>query len=247
WGGNYYALPPSRCWFLWDKKQNDQWTTAQAEMAWTNVDRPIRTFRMSQVEAHTEMGHKKHPTQKPVSLMKCCIRMVNADVTTILDPFMGSGQRFEQRKTSASAPLALKSPNGTARSRFAASPNPSCRWRSRNGRPETARQGRPVHCKAGRATEGHPPRGGTGPGGLARPVRRPVPPCPHRRSGSCRQQPRRYRDLAGAMDRGSRKSRPEARQAPGETVRPEAGRQPPPLRRDPEGRRDRGRHDQPRP
>jgi len=98
WGGNYYALPPSRCWFLWDKKQNDQWTTAQAEMAWTNVDRPIRTFRMSQVEAHTEMGHKKHPTQKPVSLMKWCIRMVNADVTTILDPFMGSGTTLRAAK-----------------------------------------------------------------------------------------------------------------------------------------------------
>ena len=91
WGGNYYALPPTRCWFLWDKKQNDKWTTAQAEMAWTNLDRPVRTFRMSQVEAHTEMGHKVHPTQKPLSLMKWCIRMVPGDVHTILDTFAGSG------------------------------------------------------------------------------------------------------------------------------------------------------------
>ena len=46
WGGNYYRLPPSRCWLLWDKKQPDTWTTGQAEMAWTNLDRPVRTFRM---------------------------------------------------------------------------------------------------------------------------------------------------------------------------------------------------------
>jgi len=91
WGGNYYPLPPARCWLLWDKKQNDRWTTAQAEMAWTNLDRPVRTFRLSQIEAHTEMGHKDHPTQKPVTLMRWCIRMARVESGTILDPFMGSG------------------------------------------------------------------------------------------------------------------------------------------------------------
>ena len=98
WGGNYYPLPPSRCWFLWDKKQNDQWTTAQAEMAWTNVDRPVRIFRMSQVVAHTEMGHKAHPTQKPISLMRWCIAMVPGEPQTILDPFMGSGTTLRAAK-----------------------------------------------------------------------------------------------------------------------------------------------------
>lgn len=98
WGGNYYALPPSRCWFLWDKKQNDQWTTAQAEMAWTNLDRPVRTFRLSQVEAHTEMGHKVHPTQKPLSLIKWCIRMTKAEIRSVVDPFMGSGTTLRAAK-----------------------------------------------------------------------------------------------------------------------------------------------------
>lgn len=92
WGGNYYPLPPSRCWFLWDKCQPDTWTTAQAEMAWTNIDRPVRTFRMCQAVAHTEMGEKYHPTQKPLSLMRWCIRMMRLpNSCTILDPFAGSG------------------------------------------------------------------------------------------------------------------------------------------------------------
>ena len=97
WGGNYYPLPPSRCWFLWDKKQNDQWTTAQAEMAWTNVDRPVRMFRMSQAEFAT-YDCKEHPTQKPIHLMRWCITMVPGDPKTILDPFMGSGTTLRAAK-----------------------------------------------------------------------------------------------------------------------------------------------------
>ena len=88
WGGNYFSLPPSRCWLIWDKKQNDEWTTAQAEMAWTNLDRPVRVFRMAQCEAHGSMT-KKHPTQKPEPLMAWCLKWIDAE--TILDPFMGSG------------------------------------------------------------------------------------------------------------------------------------------------------------
>ena len=88
WGGNYYAMPPSRCWLIWDKKQNDQWTTGQAEMAWSNLDRPVRVFRFAQCEQANE-GEKFHPTQKPLALMKWCIKWVSGQL--ILDPFMGSG------------------------------------------------------------------------------------------------------------------------------------------------------------
>ena len=88
WGGNYYALPPSRCWLVWDKKQNDQWTTGQAELAWTSIDRPVRVFRLAQCEQANE-GAKDHPTQKPLSLMVWCLKWI--DARTIVDPFMGSG------------------------------------------------------------------------------------------------------------------------------------------------------------
>ncbi len=97
WGGNYYPLPPTRCWFLWDKKQNDRWTTGQAEMAWTNVDRPVRMFRMSQVEAHGSMD-KAHPTQKPIELMSWCFEMVRDPVRSVIDPFAGSGTTLRAAK-----------------------------------------------------------------------------------------------------------------------------------------------------
>jgi site-specific DNA-methyltransferase (adenine-specific)/modification methylase len=88
WGGNYYPLPPSRCWLVWDKKQNDQWTTGQAELAWTNIDKPVRVFRFAQCEQANE-GRKDHPTQKPLALMMWCLKWVGEG--TILDPYMGSG------------------------------------------------------------------------------------------------------------------------------------------------------------
>lgn len=89
WGGNYYSLPPTRSWFIWDKKQPDTWTTGQAELAWTNIDRPVRVYRLCQAEAHTEMHGKLHPTQKPVSLMKWCLKWIKGK--SVFDPFMGSG------------------------------------------------------------------------------------------------------------------------------------------------------------
>jgi DNA modification methylase len=34
---------------------------------------------------------KEHPTQKPLALMKWCVELLPKNVSTILDPFMGSG------------------------------------------------------------------------------------------------------------------------------------------------------------
>ena len=90
WGGNYYSLPPSRCWLAWDKCQPDAWySTAHFELAWTNMDRNARRWRMSQVEAYSGMD-KAHPSQKPLGLMLWTLNLI-ADAQTILDPFMGSG------------------------------------------------------------------------------------------------------------------------------------------------------------
>lgn len=88
WGGNYFAMPPSRGWLVWDKKQRGTWTTGHTELAWTNMDQPVRAYSLSQVEAHTDM-HKQHPTQKPLEIMVWCLGFVSA--AAILDPFMGSG------------------------------------------------------------------------------------------------------------------------------------------------------------
>jgi len=86
WGGNYYILPPSRCWLLWDKMQEH--TSGHAEMAWTNLNKPVRTFRYARVQLASE--GKVHPTQKPEPLMRWCINHLPPGCETILDPFLGS-------------------------------------------------------------------------------------------------------------------------------------------------------------
>ena len=89
WGGNYFALPPSRGWLVWDKKQRGTWTTGHTELAWTSIDQPVRAYSLSQVEAHADMD-KQHPAQKPLEIMEWCLGFL-PDARTILDPFMGSG------------------------------------------------------------------------------------------------------------------------------------------------------------
>ena len=86
WGGNYFSLPPSQCFLMWDKLQPHDFSLAMAEMAWTNIKKPAKIYRMS-VTSYP----KEHPTQKPEPLMKWCIGHVPDEPQTILDPFMGSG------------------------------------------------------------------------------------------------------------------------------------------------------------
>jgi site-specific DNA-methyltransferase (adenine-specific) len=84
WGGNYFPLPPSRCWFVWDK-QNAVPTMGQCELAWTNADRPIQ--RISSPVGRVNFGH---PTEKPIEVMQWTLKQ-SRTTGTILDPYMGSG------------------------------------------------------------------------------------------------------------------------------------------------------------
>lgn len=94
WGGNYFQLPPSSCWLVWNKQQR-HFTFADAELAWTNFDKAVRVFDYSRGELASE--GKQHPTQKPEALMCWCIRQAG-DPRTILDPFMGSGSTLMAAK-----------------------------------------------------------------------------------------------------------------------------------------------------
>ena len=92
-GGNYYKLPPTPCWLIWDKL-NGASCFADAEIAWTNLSGAVRLLRfrwngMLQ-ENMAAKEHRVHPTQKPVPLMRWCIEKLGPS-GVILDPFMGSG------------------------------------------------------------------------------------------------------------------------------------------------------------
>ena len=94
WGGNYYGLPASSCWLVWDK-ENGTNDFADCELAWTNMPRAVRKFRwrwngMLQEHAGDKKDTRVHPTQKPLALMKWCCSLL-PEAKSVLDPFMGSG------------------------------------------------------------------------------------------------------------------------------------------------------------
>jgi len=97
WGGNYFALPPAPGWLVWDKDNGDN-GYADCELAWTNLRQAVRKIRfrwngMLQEYGGKDKEHRWHPTQKPLPVMAWCIRQAlkHNNVSTILDPFMGSG------------------------------------------------------------------------------------------------------------------------------------------------------------
>lgn len=91
WGGNYYSMPPSRCWLSWLKTSRIR-TMADFELAWTNLDWPAKAFD----EDRNPDGKRYHPTQKPLSLFRWCLDLAKAE--TVIDPFMGSGTTLRAAK-----------------------------------------------------------------------------------------------------------------------------------------------------
>lgn len=85
WGGNYFGLPPSQMFMVWDKMQPENFSLAMCEQAWCSFQKPAKMFRLSVTKYQ-----KDHPTQKPTELMEWCINHAPSGVS-VLDPFMGSG------------------------------------------------------------------------------------------------------------------------------------------------------------
>ena len=84
WGGNYFNLPPTRGFIIWDKKQFLP-TFSRCEYAWTSYYKPAKMFEWD--NASTD---KIHPTQKPVELYKWILRDYAKAGDLILDTHVGS-------------------------------------------------------------------------------------------------------------------------------------------------------------
>lgn len=84
WGGNYFGLPPSRGFAVWDKKQYMP-TFSRCEYAWISMSVPSRIFEFD--NASTD---KIHPTQKPVALYRWLLKNYAKPGQRILDTHGGS-------------------------------------------------------------------------------------------------------------------------------------------------------------
>ena len=84
WGGNYFDLPPTRCFICWDKCQ--PWENfSQVEYAWTSFDYPAKLFRFD-----NRATKKIHPTEKPVKLYGYLLYHFAKEGNKILDTHGGS-------------------------------------------------------------------------------------------------------------------------------------------------------------
>lgn len=90
-GGNYFEVPPSSCWLVWDKKNGTN-DFADCELAWTNLPKAVRRVEWlwnGMIRKGSDV--REHPTQKPLGVMAWALDQLPKDVRQICDPFMGSG------------------------------------------------------------------------------------------------------------------------------------------------------------
>lgn len=87
WGGNYFDLPPTQGFFIWNKKQPHDFSLAMVEYAWSSIQKPAKMWDLSVLKE----GNKIHPTQKPVQLYEWLLINNAKEGDKILDTHLGSG------------------------------------------------------------------------------------------------------------------------------------------------------------
>lgn len=92
WGGNFFPLGPAPCMLVWNKLNGDN-NFADCELAWTNLEKAVRKIDWLWNGFAREGNEERtiHPTQKPVGVMSWCLGHLPKPVTSVIDPYMGSG------------------------------------------------------------------------------------------------------------------------------------------------------------
>lgn len=89
WGGNYFELPPTRCFLVWRKLTiSENFSMAMCEYAWTSFTGNAKLFECAPQGTANET--RFHPTQKPVKLYNWALGMFAEKGMKILDTHAGS-------------------------------------------------------------------------------------------------------------------------------------------------------------
>jgi site-specific DNA-methyltransferase (adenine-specific) len=87
WGGNYFNLPPSRHFLIWEKSSiSENFSMAMVEFAWSSINDNAKLFKH-----RPQRDNGIHPTQKPVALYKWILDKYAKQGDKILDTHLGSG------------------------------------------------------------------------------------------------------------------------------------------------------------
>lgn len=88
WGGNYFELPTTRCFVIWDKCQPEGLDQAMCEFAWCSFNNSAKIYKTSVQQMQVT---RIHPTQKPVKLYRWLLKNYTKENDLILDTHLGSG------------------------------------------------------------------------------------------------------------------------------------------------------------
>lgn len=89
WGGNYFPLPPTRCFLIWRKLTiSESFSMAMCEYAWTSFQGNAKWFECAPQGTANEQ--RFHPTQKPVKLYQWILSNYAKPGMKILDTHVGS-------------------------------------------------------------------------------------------------------------------------------------------------------------
>jgi len=88
WGGNYFELPTTRCFIVWDKCQPEGLDQAMCEMAWTSFNKSAKIYKTSIQQIQFT---RIHPTEKPIILYEWIYKNYTSEGNLILDTHLGSG------------------------------------------------------------------------------------------------------------------------------------------------------------
>lgn len=90
WGGNYFDLPLTGGWLIWNKGVVMP-TLSKCELAWTSFLGHTEIIHYLWAGFRKERPEERyHTTQKPQEVMGWCLNFL-PEVKTVFDPFMGSG------------------------------------------------------------------------------------------------------------------------------------------------------------
>ena len=92
WGGNYFDLPPTRCFLVWRKLNIplEGFSMAPVEYAWTSFN---ANAAMCEYFSNAMTGGEErfHPTQKPIDLYRWIFARYANPGDKVLDTHLGSG------------------------------------------------------------------------------------------------------------------------------------------------------------
>lgn len=91
-GGNYFDLPKTNAWIVWDKGLYGKTSFSDCEFAWTNMQIQARIIQCRYDGfIGADSDGRFHPTQKPIRLYEKIYKLYAKPGYKILDTHLGSG------------------------------------------------------------------------------------------------------------------------------------------------------------